>query len=217
MKKKVNKMLTQQKYLIAFTISHMGSSLMVINEIHCNLQFQMYIYIFLPLALLITTSITYKYVQSILMYIASFTVLAICICMFWSNENIINKVFLHEPSYECIIYLVLMIIGAIVMPFISPNGILGIRIQQTMDYPEVWRRTHIFTSLLLSFMILPTVIVTFYMEAGASFVICNIFLIMPLVIGIIYAVIITIPIEKAEKKQLAKELEDQIKKEQGYR
>lgn len=210
-------MLTQQKYLIAFTISHMGCSLMGINELHYNLKFQMYIYIFLPLAILIAASIAYKYVQSILMYIASFTVLAICICMFWSNENIINKVFLHEPSYECIIYLVLMIIGAIVMPFISPNGIFGIRIQQTMDYPEVWRRTHIFTSLLLSFMILPTFIVIFYMESGASFVLCNIFLIMPLIIGTIYAVIIAIPIEKAEKKQLAKELEDQIKKEQGYR
>ena len=34
----------------------------------------------------------------------------------------------------------------------------------------------------------------------------------PLIIGIIYAVIITIPIEKVEKEQLAKELERQIKK-----
>ena len=42
-------------------------------------------------------------------------------------------------------------------------------------------------------------------------------LIGPLIIGIIYAVIITIPIEKVEKEQLAKELERQIKKEQGYR
>lgn len=50
-----------------------------------------------------------------------------------------------------------------------------------------------------------------------SFVICNVFLIGPLIIGIIYAVIITIPIEKIEKEQLAKELERQIKKEQGYR
>lgn len=210
-------MLTQQKYFIAFTISHIGCSLMVINEIHCNLQFQMYIYIFLPVAILIAAGVAYKYVQSISMYIASFAVLAICICMFWSNENIIHKVFLHKPYYGCIIYLVIMILGAIFMPFTSPNGILGIRIQQTMDYPEVWRRTHIFTSLLLSFMILPTVIVIFYMESYASFILCNIFLLIPLIIGIIYAVIITIPIEKAEKQQLAKELEDQIKKEQGYR
>ena len=32
-----------------------------------------------------------------------------------------------------------------------------------------------------------------------------------------YAVLTTIPIEKTEKEQLAKELERQIKKEQGYR
>ena len=56
-----------------------------------------------------------------------------------------------------------------------------------------------------------------HVEQTLSFVICNIFLIGPLIIGIIYAVIITIPIEKIEKEQLAKELERQIKKEQGYR
>lgn len=210
-------MLTQQKYIIALTISHIGCSLMVINEIHSNLQFQIYIYIFLPVAILIATNIAHKYVQSILLDIAAFVVLAICIGMFWLNEDIIDKVFLHESSYGCIIYLVIMIIGAIVMPFTNPNSILGIRIQQTLDYPEVWRRTHIFTSLLLSFMILPTVIVIFYMESYSSFILCNIFLLIPLIIGIIYAVIITIPIEKAEKEQLAKELEEQIKKESGYR
>ena len=57
----------------------------------------------------------------------------------------------------------------------------------------------------------------YHIEQTLSFVICNVFLIGPLIIGIIYAVIITIPIEKVEKEQLAKELERQIKKEQGYR
>lgn len=210
-------MLTQQKYLIALTISHIACFLMVINEMQYKLQFQMYIYIFLPVAILIAASVAYKYVQSMLIYVASFAILVICICMFWLNENIIKEIFLHEPYYGCIIYLVIMIISAIAMPFTSPNGIFGIRIPQTEDYPEVWYRTHIFTSLLLSLMILPTVIIMFYMEVKTSFILCNIFLLVPLVIGTIYAVIIAIPIEKAEKKQLAKELEDQIKKEQGYR
>lgn len=216
-RKAVNKMNTQQKYLITLIISHIACSLMVINEIHCNCKFQMYIYIFLPVAILIASGIAYKYVQSGLMYIVSFAALAICICMFWSNENIINKVFLHKPTYECIIYLVIILVAAISMPFISPNGILGIRIPQTMDYPEVWRKTHILTSLLLSLMILPTVIVMFYMESNYSFLLCNIFLLFPLIIGTVYAVVITIPIEKAEKEQTAKEFKEQIKKEQGYR
>lgn len=55
------------------------------------------------------------------------------------------------------------------------------------------------------------------MEPRYSFVLCNIFLLVSLIIGIVYAVIIAIPIEKAEKMQIAKELEEQIKKEQGYR
>lgn len=73
------------------------------------------------------------------------------------------------------------------------------------------------TRVVLSFVILPTIISTNHIEQTLSFVICNVFLIGPLIIGIIYAVIITIPIEKVEKEQLAKELERQIKKEQGYR
>lgn len=73
------------------------------------------------------------------------------------------------------------------------------------------------TRVLLSFVILPTIISINHVEQTLSFVICNVFLIGPLIIGIIYAVITTIPIEKVEKEQLAKELERQIKKEQGYR
>ena len=103
-----------------------------------------------------------------------------------------------------------MIISAIVMPFTSPNSIFGIRIPQTEDYPEVWHRAHVFTSALLSLMILPTIIVIFHMEPRYSFVLCNIFLLVSLIIGIVYAVIIAIPIEKAEKMQIAKELEEQI-------
>ena len=93
-------MLTQQKYLLALTISHIVSSLMVINEIHSKLQYQMNIYIFLPVAILIATSIAYKYVQSMLIYVASFTVLAICSFIFWSNETIIKEVFLHKPLMD---------------------------------------------------------------------------------------------------------------------
>ena len=73
------------------------------------------------------------------------------------------------------------------------------------------------TRVVLSFVILPTIISINHIEQTLSFVICNVFLIGPLIIGIIYAVIITIPIEKVEKEQLAKKLERQIKKEQGYR
>ena len=62
--------------------------------------------------------------------------------------------------------------------------------------------------VLLSFVILPTIISINHVEQTLSFVICNVFLIGPLIIGIIYAVIITIPIEKVEKEQLAKELEN---------
>ena len=69
--------------------------------------------------------------------------------------------------------------------------------------------------VLLSFVILPTIISINHVEQTLSFVICNVFLIGPLIIGIIYAVIITIPIEKVEKEQLAKELERQIKKDEA--
>ena len=68
------------------------------------------------------------------------------------------------------------------------------------------------TRVLLSFVILPTIISINHIEQTLSFVICNVFLIGPLIIGIIYAVIITIPIEKVEKEQLAKKLKGKSRK-----
>ena len=210
-------MIVQQKYLLTLTISHIISALVVINKAHCRLEVLMYIYIFLPAIILIATRIIYKYMKAKLMYVVSFIVFLSCCCMFWLNEEIVKEIFLYRPTYPCIIYLVIIIFGAIVMPFTRPNSFFGIRIQQTEDYPGVWQRTHIFTSLILSLVVLPTTIALFYFESDLSFFFCNVFLIVPLVLGIIYAVIITIPIERAEKKQMDKELEEQIKKEQGYR
>lgn len=210
-------MTTQEKYLVSFTTSHVISSLIFAKEVKFNLPFLMYVFIFVPVAIMIASHILYKRIKSKLFYILSFVILAGCMGAFWINGNVTKNIFLYKPSYGCIVYLIIMIVAAVVMPFTSENGFFGIRIQQTMDYPEVWRRTHIFTSVLLSFVILPTIISINHIEQTLSFVICNVFLIGPLIIGIIYAVIITIPIEKIEKEQLAKELERQIKKEQGYR
>ena len=210
-------MTTQEKYLVSFTTSHVISSLIFAKEMKFNLPFLMYVFIFVPVAIMIASHILYKRIKSKLFYILSFVILAGCMGAFWINGNVTKNIFLYKPSYGCIVYLIIMIVAAVVMPFTSENGFFGIRIQQTMDYPEVWRRTHIFTSVLLSFVILPTIISINHVEQTLSFGICNIFLIGPLIIGIIYAVIITIPIEKKEKEQLAKELERQIKKEQGYR
>ena len=201
-------MTTQEKYLVSFTTSHVISSLIFAKEMKFNLPFLMYVFIFVPVAIMIASHILYKRIKSKLFYILSFVILAGCMGAFWINGNVTKNIFLYKPSYGCIVYLIIMIVAAVVMPFTSENGFFGIRIQQTMDYPEVWRRTHIFTSVLLSFVILPTIISINHVEQTLSFVICNIFLIGPLIIGIIYAVIITIPIEKIEKEQLAKELEN---------
>lgn len=210
-------MITQEKYLATFTGSHVVSSLLIAKELNFKLSGLMYIYILMPVIVLITSHILYKRLNSKLFYILSFAILAGCIGAFWTNGNITENIFLYKPFYGCIVYLIIMIVAAVVMSFTSENGFFGIRIQQTMDYPEVWSKTHIFTSLLLSFVILPTIISIVHFEQALSFLICNVLLIGPLVMGIIYAVLITIPIEKAEKEQLAKELENQIKKEQGYR
>ena len=201
-------MTTQEKYLVSFTTSHVISSLIFAKEVKFNLPFLMYVFIFVPVAIMIASHILYKRIKSKLFYILSFVILAGCMGAFWINGNVTKNIFLYKPSYGCIVYLIIMIVAAVVMPFTSENGFFGIRIQQTMDYPEVWRRTHIFTSVLLSFVILPTIISINHIEQTLSFVICNVFLIGPLIIGIIYAVIITIPIEKVEKEQLAKELEN---------
>ena len=145
-------MTTQEKYLVSFTTSHVISSLIFAKEVKFNLPFLMYVFIFVPVAIMIASHILYKRIKSKLFYILSFVILAGCMGAFWINGNVTKNIFLYKPSYGCIVYLIIMIVAAVVMPFTSENGFFGIRIQQTMDYPEVWRRTHIFTSVLLSFV-----------------------------------------------------------------
>ncbi len=208
---------TLQKYLTSITLSHIICSLIFINKIANILQTEMYIYIFLPIVILIVTAIIYKYLQSKLIYLIAFAIQIFCIYMFWTNSIITKVLFTYEPILWSFLYLLIMILCAITFAIVKPNEFYGIKIQQTLDYPDVWKKTHTFTSLLLTFVILPTYIVIFSLEPKVSFFLCNIFLIFSFVIGIVYAVIITIPIEKAEKEQIEKELQDQIKKEQGYR
>lgn len=162
-------MTTQEKYLVSFTTSHVISSLIFAKEMKFNLPFLMYVFIFVPVAIMIASHILYKRIKSKLFYILSFVILAGCMGAFWINGNVTKNIFLYKPSYGCIVYLIIMIVAAVVMPFTSENGFFGIRIQQTMDYPEVWRRTHIFTSVLLSFVILPTIISINHVESDFKF------------------------------------------------
>lgn len=134
-------MTTQEKYFASFTTSHVISSLIFAKEVNFNLPFLMYAFMFAPVAILIASHILYKRIKSKLFYILSFVILAGCMGAFWTNGNVTKNIFLYKPSYGCIVYLIIMIVAAVVMPFTSENGFFGIRIQQTMDYPEVWRRT----------------------------------------------------------------------------
>lgn len=210
-------MITQQKYLLALTISHVLSALIAMNGVNCDLDFIMYAYIFLPVVALVAAGAAYRYLKSGLIYIPAFAILMICCFMFWSNDNIVKEVYLYRANYGCIIYIAIMLLSAIGMPLTKPNDFIGVRIPQTEGNPEVWRRTHIFTSVLLSSLILPTFIIMLHYEFKDSFVWCNVFLFGAMAIGIVYGVIIAMPIEKNEKRQIEKELKEQIKKEQGYR
>ena len=59
-------MTTQEKYLVSFTTSHVISSLIFAKEMKFNLTFLMYVFIFVPVAIMIASHILYNKVKIIL-------------------------------------------------------------------------------------------------------------------------------------------------------
>ena len=56
-------MTTQEKYLVSFTTSHVISSLIFAKEVKFNLPFLMYVFIFVPVAIMIASHILYKRIK----------------------------------------------------------------------------------------------------------------------------------------------------------
>lgn len=87
-------MATQEKYLVSFTTSHVISSLIFAKEVKFNLSFLMYVFIFVPVAIMIASHILYKRIKSKLFYILSFVILAGCMGAFWINGNV-TKIYFY--------------------------------------------------------------------------------------------------------------------------
>jgi len=210
-------MLRKVKYLISLVSSQLICSLIAINAVNEISPILMYMYMVLPIVATITACILYKQRYFYLVLAGAYIVFISCFVIFWFNTGITAYISIDSYSITAIVYLVLTIIFTSTFPNIEPNAFYGIRTAITQDYPEVWEKAHKGTSVIISWTIIPQFLLIFYLSGWFKFAMCNVLIITPLIIGAFFAEIIGYPIVKAKKERDKKDLQDQIKREQGYR
>lgn len=114
-------------------------------------------------------------------------------------------------------FLVIFLFSTIVFPFTKRNELLGIRVKQSFESEEIWHKIHVIASIAT----IPFDIILFILLFVESAIVKGI-LAFFITILIIYTYSI-IPILSTRKyfkmknEKEAKELEEQIKKESGWR
>ncbi len=90
------------------------------------------------------------------------------------------------------VYFILQLVFSIVAPKIQPNDCFGIRTPFTLDYPNVWKRTHIFLSVLETFSLPFLLILLFFCRGWGRFGLGTLIVLLPLLSAMVYSTIIGI-------------------------
>jgi hypothetical protein len=209
-------MIKQLRYLLAFTSSQLVCSLIALSSIGSTLPISMYLFAFLPTVVLIAAFFLFQ-VNKLWINIGAYLVLIGCTVAFWANDTLSVHISFDPYSFAVIVFLIVTIIFTITFPTLKPNSLMGIRLPVAFEFPEVWKRAHKANSVFLAWTILPQTLLIFYLNGTFRFAVSHILLMITLIWGVVYTIIIGTPYENAKKNQLKKELDDQIKKEEGYR
>ncbi len=113
-----------------------------------------------------------------------------------------------------IIYFILMIVFTISFNEVKQNEVIGIRTSATLKYKEVWDRSHKLTSYVFA-LFLPFSYTTIFLDSGwLKFILTNITVLMPCIIGFIISHIVAKPFIESDYKRYQDDLERQLKLEE---
>lgn len=122
-----------------------------------------------------------------------------------------------EGTIVLFIFLAILLVCTFAFPFIKMNGFFGIRLKKTFESEELWHKTHVFAAVFTIPSDIALILCLFL--NGATEKIFLGFIIVNIQIFIYYltAHFVTKNYFKNKKIQEQKELEEQIKKESGWR
>ncbi|NLP16320.1 MAG: SdpI family protein [Clostridiales bacterium] len=205
-------MFENSKYLLSFTISYVVTGIITLVTTVTPTY-----YILLVIIPVITLILYYLYKKNFYIKLGTYAVILVCGTIMWSSDFLRKHIVIDEYSITAAVFFVLNLVFAIVFPYIKPNGFTGIRIPITLNYPEIWERTHKATSAYVSGTLIPLFLLFFYTNGALRFVLCLLLVGVPLIMGAFYANIIGRPIVKEERERDANDLKEQIRKEEHPR
>ena len=82
----------------------------------------------------------------------------------------------------------------------------GIRIAATIDYQEIWPIVHSFYSIATTGFLPAQFMLIFYLRGWIRFLLCVVFVILPIIIAVTYANVIVKPYEKRADDELKEQL-----------
>ena len=124
---------------------------------------------------------------------------------------------MDEFSLTAIVYLFLGIIFSVVARKSKQNGMFGIRTIFTLEFKDVWIKTHLFFSATTLFSLPGMFMLIFWSSGWVRFWISTILFMLPGIASAIFSAVIGKPYQQEQDRKDEHDLREQIKKEQGYR
>ena len=99
------------------------------------------------------------------------------------------------------IYFILTLVFRFTAKKCTPNDLFGIRIPATLDFPEVWTRTHQMLSQILTVFLPAQFLCIFFLSSWVRFWTAVALLLFPLLLGCIYGHVIAGPYYARQEKE----------------
>lgn len=108
-------------------------------------------------------------------------------------------------------YFILTLVFRFAAKKCTPNDLFGIRIPATLDFPEVWTRTHQKLSQILTVFLPGQFLCIFFLSSWVRFWTAVVLLLIPLLLGCIYGHVIAKPYyARQEKERRTQERAEQL-------
>lgn len=203
------------KYMLSIIFSQLACSLIFFIFSPEKASLLKGISLFLLLITVVFQLLRYK--EKKVFPVASWVITFGCILIFWIADNPTQEWAFNEFSVTACIFLIVNTIFCIVSPHTKPNVFFGIRTLNSSENPVIWSKVHHIYSLIASFFELPLFLLIFYVSGVLKFILCIICLLASVILALILGELSTAKMIKQLHQKEEDELNEQIRKEEGYR
>lgn len=127
------------------------------------------------------------------------------------------KIILDHGTILILVLLFVFLFSTIGFLFVKRNSIFGIRVRATFESEEIWHKVHVIAAIATIPFDIILVFLLFIKEASTKEFLAFLVTITILFVYLLITKIVTRKYFKEKKIKEAKELEEQIKRESGWR